>query len=59
MMRTVRMWCGSQPYKVSGKLVRDTGTGLIIEDERGVRYYAPTRDVLETVTVRGDLFADL
>lgn len=58
MYRTVRMWCGQKPYKVRGRLIRDTGTGLIVEDERGVRYFAPTRDVLEDEK-RDDLFAPL
>lgn len=58
-MPTIRTWTGSTPRIVETKLIRDTGTGLICEDARGVRYFAPTRDVLETDTARGDLFADL
>lgn len=56
----VRMWCGQKPYSVRGKLIRDTGNGVIIEDERGVRYFS--RDVLEDdepAPVRDDLFAPL
>lgn len=60
MLRKVRMWCGKTPYNVTGRLIRDTGTGLIIEDTRGVRFFAPSRDVLEhEATVIGNLFAPI
>lgn len=55
MLRTVRMWCGKISYKVTGKLIRDTGTGLIVENAEGVRFFAPTRDVLDS----DDLFSPL
>lgn len=48
---------GNVAYKVTGRLIKDTGTGLIIEDSRGIRYFAPTHNVLETETK--DLFAPL
>ena len=57
-MPTLKMWCGQQPYKVTGRLIRDTGTGLIIEDDRGVRYFAPSRNVLSDETP-ADLFAPI
>lgn len=57
-MPTLRMWCGQQPYKVTGRLIRDTGTGLIVEDDRGVRYFAPSRNVLADEKP-ADLFSPL
>lgn len=56
-MPTLRMWMGSKDsYRVTGRLIRDTGTGLIIEDAAGRRFFAPTRDVL---LEEGDLFAPI
>jgi hypothetical protein len=55
MYRTVRTWSGNTLYKVRGRVVRDTGTGIVVEDERGIRYYAKMRDVLETEDLFGEL----
>lgn len=47
-MPTLRTWIGNTPYNVTGRLIRDTGTGLIIESSSGVRYFSFNRDVLDT-----------
>lgn len=51
MYRTVKMWGGTGMRKVRGKLIRDTGSGLIIEDRWGIIHFAPYRHVMgEVVT---------
>lgn len=59
-MPTLRTWVGHTPHIVKGRLVRDTGSGLIIESASGIRYFAFQRDVLPDVeTERGDLFGEI
>lgn len=62
-MPTLRTWIGNTPYTVTGRLIRDTGTGLIIESSSGVRYFSFNRDVLDTgeVTIEAssDLFGEI
>lgn len=63
-MPTVRMWCASdQSYVVTGKLIKDTGTGIVIENETGLRFFAPNHHVIsrtdEPDVARDDLFAPL
>lgn len=54
-MPKIRTWTGQTPKIIIGKLIRDTGSGLIVEDERGVRYFARPADVLS----EDDLFAPM
>lgn len=62
-MPKIRSWTGKTPRVVTGRLIRDTGSGLIVEDIRGVRYFARWNDVLdrndESVPSTGNLFAPL
>lgn len=55
-MPVIRTWCGKTPSIVKARLVRDTETGLICEDERGVRYFAMNRDVISRDDTHSDLF---
>lgn len=60
MYPTIRSWTGQTPNIVTGRLIRDTGTGLIVEDVRGVRYFARWNDVIERDNAPSDdLFGDL
>lgn len=53
----VRTWNGKTPKNVTGRLIRDTGTGVIIEDSRGIRYFAQYRNIV--IKSHNDLFGAL
>lgn len=51
----IRTWTGQTSNIRDVKVIRDTGTGYICEDSRGIRYFAQTQDVMNS----DDLFAGL
>lgn len=49
----IRTWSGKTSNIRDVKVIRDTGTGYICEDLRGIRYFAQVQDVITS----DDLFA--
>lgn len=57
MYRTIRMFHGNRPYLVTGRVLRDTGSGFIVLDSRGMNNFAFYHNVVHREPE--DLFAPL